>query len=241
MALFQLSPKEILERRVAVPTISPTPVLAPLSLGGSITRGMVGGTLLSLAGFAPWAVTGAQLHRWVGEAGLYGVCALVFIGLSGPLLHALIVGPGSLGRFYKLFSVTFGAYSAAWIAGWMALRGHPGSLVGLLAGTAAMGWLLCLAFDAPGQRLAVIAALFVLNAAGYFAGGACEGWIAGMKHMTVLGSPVSRHARMVVAMLSWGFWYGLGLGAGLGFAFHACQSEARRLLGGTPDDRLKKT
>jgi hypothetical protein len=35
------------------------------------------------------------------------VCAIVFIVLSGLLLHRLIIGPGSLGRFYKLFSAAF--------------------------------------------------------------------------------------------------------------------------------------
>jgi hypothetical protein len=33
-------------------------------------------------------------------------------------------------------------------------------------------------------------------------------------------------------MLLWGVFYGLGLGAGLGYAFHACQQRARELLTG---------
>jgi hypothetical protein len=31
-------------------------------------------------------------------------------------------------------------------------------------------------------------------------------------------------------MFMWGICYGLGLGAALGFAFHRCQSPARKLL-----------
>src|SRR5215470_303374 len=84
-------------------------------LGTSVRRGIVGFTILSIAGFAPWAVGGRWLYRGIGEGGLYAVCALVFISLSSPLLHRLILGPGSLVRFYKLFGLTFAAYSILWI------------------------------------------------------------------------------------------------------------------------------
>src|SRR5215471_6027998 len=143
MSWFQLDPDSVVDR---VRT-SGRPAEIP-DLTASFRRGIVGFTLLSIAGFAPWAVLGRWFYRHIGEGGLYAVCALVFIGLSGPLLHRLILGPGSLPRFYKLFGLTFAAYSILWIVGWMTLRGHPGSLTGLLAGTAGMGWMLACAFDA---------------------------------------------------------------------------------------------
>ena len=34
----------------------------------------------------------------------------------------------------------------------------------------------------------------------------------------------------MLAKMQWGVCYGLGLGAGLGRAFHLCQREARSLL-----------
>ena len=37
-------------------------------------------------------------------------CTAIFIGLSGLCLHRLILGPGSLSRFYKLFSLAFAAF-----------------------------------------------------------------------------------------------------------------------------------
>src|SRR5688572_9196427 len=132
MSWFQLDAGQVVERVRAEGQVPEVP-----SLGSFVQRGIVGFTVLSVAGFAPWAVMGRWFYRNLGETGLYIVCAVVFIGLSGPLLHRLIIGPGSLSRFYKLFGVTFAAYSVLWIAGWMTLRGHPGSLVGLLAGTAA--------------------------------------------------------------------------------------------------------
>jgi hypothetical protein len=200
-------------------------------LGTSLRRGIVGFTVLSIAGFVPWAIFGRWFYRNVGEAGLYVVCAVVFIGLSGPLMHRLIIGPGSLSRFYKLFAVTFAAYSTLWIAGWMALRGHPGSLAGLLAGTAAMGWMLARAFDARGATLKLIAILFVLNSLGYFIGGWVEGGVMAMKQPSLFGAPVPKRTQMRTAMLLWGVFYGLGFGAGLGWAFHLCQTRTRAALG----------
>src|SRR4051812_23710829 len=79
-----------------------------------VVRGSIGFMIVSVAGFAPWALAGRPLHRAIGEVGLYAVCAIVFIGLSGLLLHRLIIGPGSLGRFYRLFTVAFSGYAIAW-------------------------------------------------------------------------------------------------------------------------------
>jgi hypothetical protein len=209
MSWFQLDPESLSSRVRAAGSAVP-------SLAASVGRGMLGFTVVSVAGFVPWAVFGRWFYRHLGEAGLYAVCALVFIGLSAPLMHRLIMGPGSLGRFFKLFSLSFAVYSAAWIGGWLALRGHSGSLAGLLAGTAVMGVMLAHAFGAWNQVLKVVAALFLLNSAGYFLGGVVEGAL------------IRQHA--LTAMLLWGVFYGLGFGAGLGLAFHLCQSRARALL-----------
>jgi len=37
-------------------------------------------------------------------------------------------------------------------------------------------------------------------------------------------------AVLMVAMMSWGLFDGRGLGAGLGLAYHLCQSRAQALL-----------
>ncbi len=178
-------------------------------------RGVVGFTIVSGAGFVPWAVFGRWFPHHGGEVGMYAVRARLH-GVSAPLMHRLIIGPGSLGRFYKLFGGSFAAYSVAWIAGWMALRGYPGSIVGLLAGTAIMGRMLASAFGACGDLLKVIAALFILNSAGYVIGGVIEGALI--------------HQNALAAKLLWDVSYGVGVGAGLGLAFHLCQSRTRALL-----------
>jgi hypothetical protein len=65
---------------------------------------------------------------------------------------------------------------------------------------------------------AVILALFALNTLGYYAGG----WIA--QRLII--------EHRLAAMLLWGACYGIGFGAGLGVAFHLCQTRARALLRG---------
>ncbi|HEV7869047.1 MAG TPA: hypothetical protein VGO90_15275 [Chthoniobacteraceae bacterium] len=223
MSWFQLDPQSIASRAQAAGSPAPT-------LGQSVRRGMVGFTIVSLAGFAPWALAGRWFYSRIGEAGLYAVCAVVFIGLAGLLLHRLIIGPGSLSRFYKLFGISFAAYSVAWIVGWMSFRGHTGSLVGLFAGTAVMGVMLASAFDARRETVRVIAALFILNTAGYFIGGWVEGVMMQMKPLHVSGVTFSRRQLVTIGMMLWGLFYGLGFGAGLGLALHFCQTQARALL-----------
>jgi hypothetical protein len=214
MSWFQLDPQSIASRARAEG--SPIP-----SLDASLLRGMVGFTIVSVAGFVPWAVFGRWFHVHLGrngEVGMYAACAVVFLALTSPLLHRLIIGPGSVSRFYKLFGISFTAYSIAWIAGWLALRGHPGSIAGLLAGTMVMACMLVAAFDALRVVVKVFFALFVLNAIGYFVGGVSEAAL-------IKSYPL-------IAKLSWGLFYGIGLGAGLGLAFHFCQARARKLLAG---------
>jgi hypothetical protein len=212
MSWFQLDPSSIANRARLAGTAVPT-------LGASIVRGMTGFSVVSIAGFVPWAIFGRALRQHVGEAGLYITCALVFIGLSAPAMHRLIIGPGSFGRFFKLFSLSFAVYAVAWILGWMALRGNVGSIAGLLGGTLVMGLLLSTAFDAYESAVKIVASLFVLNSAGYFIGGIFEGPLM--------------HANPLLAKLQWGLCYGLGFGAGLGSAFYFCQSRARSLLSGS--------
>jgi hypothetical protein len=225
MSWFQLDPSSIAQRARTSGATAAIPTLA-----ASVWRGLIGFTLVSVAGFIPWAVFGRPIYQVIGEAGLYAVCALVFIGLSGPLLHRLIIGSGSLPRFYKLFSIAFTAYSVFWILGWMAFRGHPGSIAGLLAGTAIMGAILTIAFDARRSAFPIIAALFLLNSAGYFVGGWIEGWLMPLKQLSLLGFVVSRPTIILLAKLQWGVCYGLGFGAGLGLAFHLCQTAVREFL-----------
>jgi hypothetical protein len=224
---FQLDPESVAARVKASGVAARIP-----SLGESLLRGTLGFTVVSVAGFAPWALGGRRLQGALGEAGMYVACALTFIGLSGLLLHRLIIGPRSLSRFYKLFGLAFALYSAAWIAGWMGLHGHTGSLVGLFAGSALMGGIFAWAFDERRAAPASIGVLFALNTIGYYAGGWVEGRIAKLPNLSLAGLVVEKPAPITIAMLAWGVCYGIGLGAGLGLAFHFSQAGLRRRLAG---------
>jgi len=223
--MFGLDPESIVNRVKA----SGQPPSVP-ALGESVLRGALGFTLVSLGGFAPWVLAGRWFYRNVGEAGLYAACALVFIGLSGWLLHRLIIGPGAVVRFYKLFSLAFLAYAVLWTAGWMALGGTVGGLVGLLAGTAAMGAILACGFAAWKVSPMIITLLFVTNAAGYFIGEWAYNAIASLPESQSLGTGLDRRTRGILAKAAWGLFYGIGFGAGIGFAFHACQAKVRKVL-----------
>ncbi|MDB6140699.1 MAG: hypothetical protein JWO94_3771, partial [Verrucomicrobiaceae bacterium] len=70
-----------------------------------------------------------------------------------------------------------------------------------------------------------------LNSAGYFLGGWIEGLLIGIPECSVGGITLARPDQLMVAKMQWGVCYGIGLGAGLGLAFHLCQKQARALLG----------
>jgi hypothetical protein len=226
--MFGLDPQSIFDR---IKT-SGQPPRVP-TLGESVLRGMIGFTLVSLGGFAPWVLAGRWFYRNVGEVGLYATCAIAFIGLSGLLLHRLIIGPGSLSRFYKIFGLAFVAYAVAWTIGWMTLRGVMGSIVGSLAGMTVMGAILSHGFAARGATLKIIGALFVANAAGYFVGELAHNAVLALKEGNALGLVLERSTRATLSKAAWGLFYGLGFGAGIGFALFFCQAEARRLVMGT--------
>lgn len=218
MSCFQLDPQSLAQRSTSAPSFTT-----------SLLRGTLGFTAVSIAGFLPWGVFGKAFHGQ--ELRMYLVCAVVFLMLSGVLMHRLIMGKGSLGRFYLLFGITFTLYAIAWIAGWMLVRGDLGSIVGLLSGTVVMGGLLCVAFEAKDQWWQVITALFVLNTLGYFLGGVIEVALLKLPVCTFAGITLSKPTQVMLAKMQWAVCYGSGLGAGLGIAFHCCQTRARALLG----------
>ena len=227
--MFTLDPESIVARTKAAgqPPHMPT-------LNESVLRGMIGFMLVSLGGFAPWVLGGRWFYRTTGEVGLYVACAVAFVGLSGPLLHRLIIGPGSLSRFYKMFGLTFPAYAVVWTVAWMALArstgGATAGIIGAVAGTIAMGTLLALGFDTTESALKVIIALLIGNVVGYFIGEWAYNAINALKESNATGFVLERQTRSILSKAAWGLCYGLGFGAGIGFAFHTCQDKARKLL-----------
>lgn len=223
--MFGLDPQSIATRAKS----SAQPVHLP-TLRESLLRSSLGFTLVSLGGFAPWVLAGPWFYRNLGEIGLYVACAAVIIGLSGGLLHRLIIGPGSLTRFYKIFSLAFIGYAVAWTIGWMAFRGVTGSVVGALAGIAVMGGVFAIGFAAGKEFLKVFALLLLANVVGYFVGEWFYNFVKTLKEGNATGLALSPATRAVLSKTMWGLCYGLGFGAGIGATFHLCQTKARSLL-----------
>ena len=188
------------------------PTDAAPSRVGPVVRGALGFGAVSLVAYGVWAFAGRALSSTVGEGGFYAVLAAVFLGLTGFALHPLLPGPRSFLRFTLVFVPAFLAYAAVWCGFWFKLKFGLGEWLGSLGG--------CVAFAAVAGAMlggfrafpAAAAVLFVGHSAGYFLGGPI--------HYTLK----NYHA---LGILGWGLLYGLGFGAGIGFAFHAFQ-KARR-------------
>lgn len=181
-----------------------------MNLTHSILRGGIGFAVVSVAAFAVWAFGDRAFTRLGGEAGLYAACTVVFVALSGLLLHRLVAGPGSLGRFYRIFIPAFVAYAVAWCAGWFALGMGAGEWLGSAAGSAVFAGVV--AWSLGNARAWPLGALvlFIAHSAGYFLG----------------GEMYYPSDRQVMAKLLWGLVYGLGFGAGIGFVFWLAQRKA---------------
>ncbi len=184
----------------------------------AIVRGAFGFAGVSLGGFAVWALAGKWFYARVGEGGLYAACAIVFLGLSGVLLHPLIAGPRPMVRFYKVFIPAFIGYAAAWCGAWFALQYGAGEWLGSFLGTvvfAAIAGKMLGSFNGFGIAVLV---LFFAHSAGYFLGGMAMHHLGGH-----LPGGLTRHQAGIIAKLSWGLLYGLGFGAGLGYMFFKLQ------------------
>jgi hypothetical protein len=188
----------------------------------SIIRGSIGFGVVGIAAFSVWASAGHWFQTHLGEAGLYVACALVFICLSGLLLHPLLRGPGALPRFYTTFIPAFLAYAIIWCTAWFLLRFGPGEWLGSLFGTAAFVAVVSWRLQNFKGFLQTSLVVFALNSAGYFLGGKMMHWLLGATG-SALFSELSKPDLMIVAKLGWGLLYGLGFGAGIGYAFYSVQ------------------
>jgi|SRR5947207_15278349 len=188
----------------------------------AIIRGSLGFGLVSLAAFSVWAFGGKWFQNNAGEAALYVACTLVFISLSGLLLHPLVKGSGSLLRFYLVFIPAFLGYAVVWCLAWFALRFGLGEWLGSLLGSAAFVGVISWRMRNAQGFIQTSLILFALNSAGYFLGGKVMHWVLGPAGSAVFIA-LTKAARLVVAELAWGLLYGLGFGAGIGYAFHAVQ------------------
>ena len=197
-------------------TPSPEPTRRRLAM----FRGALGFAGVSAAAFSVWAFGGGLFRGFGGEGALYAAIAAAFIGLSGPALHRLVPG-GGIGRFYRLFGPAFAAYSVVWSAAWFVLKSALGEWIGAGAGSLAFVGVLAVAQRRPVGFVPAAVGFFFLHSAGYFAGGLSMDLLVGLARKSA--EPDVRAAWFAAAKLSWGVFYGLGFGAGLGLALATLQ------------------
>ncbi len=171
--------------------------------------------MASLVAFGFWAFAGPTMYRTVGEGGLYAGCALLFILVGSLLLRPLT--SLSLSRFALLYAAAFAGYALCWCAAWFFVRGRAGEWMGSFAGSVAF-CVIAAAFLAAWRSLPkMVVILFVGNAAGYFLGSYAY-------HLL-------RHEYSLLSKLAWGLFYGIGMGAALGYIFHIAETKSSREVG----------
>ena len=99
-----------------------------------------------------------------------------------------------------------------------------------MAGSIVLGVIIAAAFSAKSAVLRVIAFLVVAHAVGYFLGEWLYEYSNSRAGGELVGGFLSNSALAICSKLAWGAVYGLGLGAGLGYAFYASQEEVRAKL-----------
>ncbi|MEO8426198.1 MAG: hypothetical protein ABI651_03715 [Verrucomicrobiota bacterium] len=175
----------------------------------------------SIGGFAVWAFAGKWFYVNTGEAGLYAASTGVFTSLAGLLMHPLILDPRPLTRFYRVFVPAFFAYAIVWCGFWFLLRFGAGEWLASLAGSAAFvavsGW----RFGNLRSVVKAIILFFVALSLGYFAGGKLMYFLASPEGAEMFG--MGKAQLGTIAKLSWGALFGLGFGAGLGYAYYTFQ------------------
>src|SRR5581483_4505780 len=148
-----------------------SPGQPPRSTISAMILGAVSFAMVSLLGFAVWALGGRWLHAHFGEIGLFATCMIVFLGASGLLMHPLVNGSNRLLRFYSVFIPAFFAYATVWSLSWFVLHFGLGewlaSLLGSVAFVAMASWRL----GGRGSFVKTCAVVFVAHSAGYFLGG----------------------------------------------------------------------
>jgi hypothetical protein len=236
MSLFGLDPESVEERVRA--KHSARPIRIP-TLTQSLIIGGIGFGCVGVLAFSVWAFAGRWLYLHVGEGGLYFACAALFIGLAGLVLHKLVIGPGTLGRFYGLFGLSFGAYAIAWCMAWFLIKGKPGEWTGSLAGSAIFAFVIVKAFSAPAKEWIKIAlVLFATHSAGYFGGAMAFDYLGHHPPTEVLGWFLDKSKLVQLGMLFWGLAYGVGFGIGIGYALYAAQESIRASVGNHPSAAL---
>lgn len=184
------------------------------TLKQSLLHGSIGFCLASTVVFAIVRCGHPLMYKYLGALGPYLVATVLFVLLAGGILSRLVIGPGRLARFYLLFCVAFFSYAACWVAAYFVLHGLGGELLGSVAGIFVMALVLSAAFGAKETLPRLIPAMLLVNLSAYFLG------------RTLFYGAIGGNLGIIL----FGACYGLGFGAGLGYALFLAQERIRQHL-----------
>lgn len=210
-----------MRRRPNVELMMSTP--SPRPLWQDLLHGALGFALVSLAAFSIWAFAGKFFAPLGGEVAMYAAIAAVFLGFSGLLLGRLA---GGIGRFYQAFLPAFFLYAIVWCIAWFAFKNRTGEWLGAAAGSLIFTYISMKMLGSTRGWLLAAVALFCLHTAGYFAGdwAMYDVWLSADNLADLTKKDRTQAALM--GKLSWGLFYGLGFGAGIGCVFHRARVGA---------------
>jgi hypothetical protein len=176
--------------------------------------------LVSVLAFGFWAVESKILPRGFGEIWTFAGCFVAFVLFTELFMVKLVDGPNARAKFNRSFVPAFIVYAIIWSVFWFALHSGLGEWLGSAAGCAAFAAILGRQLGAKSGYAQVIAFLIVTHAVGYFFGGKVF-YMA--RNPPEFFANWSKQDVWMLAKLLWGLFYGLGFGAGIGYAFHVFQ------------------
>jgi hypothetical protein len=116
-----------------------------------------------------------------------------------------------------------------WSVCWFLLKFGAGEWLGSMLGCAAFGAVLARLLGNKRALVRAIAVLFLAHSAGYFAGSVLYMGKIAPELLAGLG----KQNAAIASRLLWGVCYGLGFGAGTGYAYHVLQQVSERETSGT--------
>ena len=201
----------------------PATFASPYSFMRAIFSGAWRFAVVSLAGFGFWALEPAMLPKRFGEMGVFLGCLLFFCGFAEIFLINLVHEPNRRKKFNRSFVPAFVTYAIVWSACWFALKFGRGEWLGSALGCAAFAFILGKQLGAREGYCKVILFLIIAHSAGYFLGGKVF-YMA--RHPPDALASLSKDQVWTLAKLAWGLCYGLGFGAGIGYAYDVFQKAA---------------
>ena len=179
--------------------------------------------VVSVLAFGFWVLEPRILPKNFGEPGVFAGCLIAFAVFAEFFLIRLVHEPNARRKFNGSFIPAFIVYAMVWSACWFAprvpAREWIGSVLACAAFTAIMHWRL----GAREGLWKVMLFLIVTHTAGYYLGGKA---FSMARHPPSLIASWPKADIWNAAKLAWGLCYGLGFGAGIGYAFDIFQRAA---------------